>query len=76
MQLDFDIVAKALSRIGDPTLPAVYKAAKEQGFWHPGSGHIDPQKYGSPLARKALEHQRFLESNPENVEPIDESLRH
>jgi HEAT repeat protein len=75
MQLDGDIVAKALSQIGDPTIPAVTRLLRSKDSSIRGRAILILINIGSPLARKALEHQRSLESSPENVKLIDGSLR-
>jgi HEAT repeat protein len=75
-RLDNDLVAKTLSQIGDPAIPAVTALLKTKDFRKRYRAILILRNIGSPLARKALEHQRSLESNQENVKLIDESLRH
>jgi hypothetical protein len=74
-RLDNDIVAKTLFQIGDPAIPAVTALLENKDSRMRYRAILILRNIGSPSARKALEHQRSLESNPENVKLIGESLR-
>ena len=73
-RLDTDIVAKTLSQIGDPAIPAVKGLLKSKDPRMRGRAILILKNIGSPSAREALKQQRSVESDPENVKLIDEKL--
>jgi HEAT repeat protein len=73
-RLDNDIVAKTLSQIGDPAIPAVRDLLKNKDSGMRYRAILILRNIGSPSAREALKQQRSVESDPENVKLIDEKL--
>jgi hypothetical protein len=74
-RLDTDIVAKALSQIGDPAIPAVTSLLRSKDSRMRGRAILILRNIGSTAARKILEEHRSQESDPENLKLIGESLR-
>jgi HEAT repeat protein len=63
-RLDNDIVAKTLSQIGEPAIPAVTSLPKSKDSRMRYRAILILRNIGSLSAHKALENQRSLESNP------------
>jgi HEAT repeat protein len=74
-RLDNDIVAKALSQIGDPAIPAVVNLLNSPVKGTRGRGVLILRNIGSPAARKTLQERLRNEPDPEVKKLIQDSLR-
>jgi hypothetical protein len=74
-RLDTDIVAKTLSQIGEPAIPAAANLLKSEDAAMRGRALLILRNIATPAARKALENQLPRETNRENREIIEDTLR-
>jgi HEAT repeat protein len=74
MRLDNDIVAKALSRIGNPAIPGVENLMNSADDMTRGRAIRILRNIDSPAARKALRDRFPQESNPDLRELIQDGL--
>jgi HEAT repeat protein len=74
-RFDFDIVAKTLSQIGEPAIPAAIELLKSEDAAIRGRALLILRNIATPASRKALESQLPRETNRENREIIEDSLR-
>lgn len=74
MRLDNDIVAKALSRIGNPAIPGVENLMRSPDETTRGRAIRILRNIDSPAARKALRGRLPQESNPDLKELIRDGL--
>lgn len=75
MRLDDDAVAKALSQIGDPAIPAVESLLQSDKPEVRRRGVLIPRNINTPAGKKALEEQLPRESDPAIKELIEVGLR-
>lgn len=73
-RLDNDIVAKALSQIGDPAIPAVVNLLKSPVKGTRGRGVLILRNIGSPAARKTLQDRLPNEPDPDIKKLIQDSF--
>lgn len=74
MRLNNDIVAKTLSQMGDPAIPAVANLLKSPEKRTRGRAVLILTNMGSPTARKTLQERLPHETNPEVKKLIQDSL--
>jgi HEAT repeat protein len=74
-RLDNDIVAKALSQIGDPAIPALVNLLMSQVKGTRGRGVLILRNMNSDAARKALQDRLPHETDPNLNKLIQDSLR-
>ena len=75
MQLDDDVVAKALSEIGEPAIPAVRSILEGEDRKTRRRAVLILRNMGTPAARKALQERLPHESDPRIKELIESGLR-
>ncbi len=75
MRLDNDIVAKALSQIGDSAIPAVTSLLRSEDAAMRYRATLILRNIASPAARKALQNRLPHETDPEVKKLIRDSLR-
>lgn len=75
MRLDNDVVAKALSQIGDPSIPSVVNLLKSTDARTRARAVLILFNIGSPAARKVLQDRLPLETDPEVKKLIQECLQ-
>jgi HEAT repeat protein len=75
MQLDDDVVAKALSEIGDPSLPSVKDFLTSDDRTVRRRAVLILMSMNSPAARKALEDRLSRETDPRIRDLIEDNLR-
>ena len=74
-RLDTDLVAKTLSQIGDPAIPAVTTLLKSEDAGMRYRATLILLNIASPAARKALQDRLPHETDPEVKKLILDSLR-
>jgi HEAT repeat protein len=74
-RLDGDIVAKTLSQIGEPAIPAATTLLKSEDAAMRGRALLILRNIGSPAARRVLVDQLPRETDRENQEIIEDTLR-
>jgi hypothetical protein len=74
MRLDNDIVAKTLSQIGDPAIPAVAELLRSGDVTMRYRAVLVLRNIGSPEARKALRNRLPRETDPEVKKVIQDGL--
>ena len=76
MRLDDDIVAKTLSQIGEPAIPAVTSLLKNENAGMRYRATLILRNIASPTARRALQDRLPHETAPEVKKLIQDSLQH